>query len=386
MKTKHILFLLEYFWPQVGGVESLFLELTSELVRRGHKCTVLTTRISDTPLVQEHKGVLIYRVGRSEQTSRYSFTLLAVPNALKLARQADVIHTTTYNAAFAAWLASKVTGTPAIITVHEVLGAAWNALPDTNWLHATTFKVLEALTTSLPFDEHVAVSRATRNALRQTGVPDARLAMIYNGHDTSDWHALPDLLPELRSKLNPQQRPLVAYYGRPGVTKGVEVLIDAFPILQRRTPEARLLLILGGYPEKRRERLVRRAKELLGDSVTILDSVPRQQLASYLSICDCIAVPSLTEGFGFTTVEAASLGCTVVASDVGSIPEVISGRYLLVPPNDPYALGDALCTALAGGGVSVPIKKFDVKDMVDGYEALYARLAENKPTLSSSLA
>ncbi len=370
----HILFVLEYFWPQVGGVENLFLQLTRELVARGYQCTVLTSRLKNTPAHEIYEGINIHRVGR-EGASRYAFTLAVTPMARALAAKADLVHTTTYNAAPPAWLAAKLTRKPVLITVHEVLGAVWHALPDTNVFAALTFRALEQFCISLPFDHYVGVSRATRNALRHGGIPDKRLSTVYNGHDTSEWHVDPVLVEELRQRLNPNAAPLVGYYGRPGVTKGVEVLIESFPLLRQRLPEARLLLLLGDYPQTRRERLVARAQQLLGDAVTILPSAPRDELASYLALCDCIAVPSLTEGFGFTTVEASMLGhVVVVASDVGSIPEVISGRHVLVPPNQPAALADGLYKALRGEVTTTPPLSFSNAAMADGYEAVYKTL------------
>lgn len=383
MQPLRILFVLEYFWPQIGGVESLFYNLARELVERGHRCTVLTTRLQSTPAREEHMGISIYRIGNPERASRYAFTFAAIPSARALARSADILHTTTYNAAPPAWLVGRLTGKPTLITVHEVLGAAWRALPDTNWLHATALQTLERLAVALPFDHYVAVSRATRNALRQTGVPDHQLSFVYNGHDTLEWQSDPERRETLKRALNPHDVPLVGFYGRPGVTKGVEVLIEAFLDVRRRIPRAQLLLILGNYPSERRERLIRLAQERLADAVTILPSVPREQLADYLSLCDCIAVPSLTEGFGFTTIEAASLGRVVVASDVGSIPEVISGRYVLAAPNDARAFGEALCTALLTDVPSSLQRVFTTAAMADGYEATYARLQAARPAVIS---
>jgi D-inositol-3-phosphate glycosyltransferase len=381
MKPLHVLFVLEYFWPQVGGIENLFVHLARALVQRGHRCTVLTTRLEQTPAYETYEGIEIHRLG-SEHSNRYLFTLTATPAARALAKDADLIHTTTYNGALPAWLAAKLTKKPVLITVHELLGAVWHALPDTGVLPAFTFRLLERLCMALPFDHYVAVSRATRNALRQIGIHDKRLSTVYNGHDTSEWRVDPELLSTLRPKLNPGAAPLIGYYGRPGVTKGVEVLIEAFPLLLKRIPEARLLLLLGGYPQARRERLVTRAQQTLADAVTIVPSVPRGELPTYLSLCDCVAVPSLTEGFGFTTVEASSLGCVVVASDVGSIPEVISGRYLLVPPNNPSALGNALYQALRTEVSPSPSRSFSMQTMIDGYEALYRSLMTVKVSSS----
>ena len=59
-----------------------------------------------------------------------------------------------------------------------------------------------------------------------------------------------------------------------------------------------------------------------------------------------LACPSRDEGFGFPVLEAMSVGVPVVASAVGGVPEVAGDAALLVPPDDPAALADALRVAV----------------------------------------
>lgn len=368
-----ILLVLEFFWPQVGGVETLFLELAQGLVRRGHSVVVLTTRLTDTPRHEHKDGIEIHRVGRQSGSSRYAFTFSATPLACRLAAQAELVHTTTYNAALPAWLAARWSRRPVTITVHELIGATWHALPGTGWASAWLFRTLELASVRLPFDHYVGVSRSTRNALRQAGVRDRQLSVVYNGVSLQNWTADPALTERLRAELRPAGTPLVTYFGRPGVTKGVEVLIAAFGLLLHARPGARLLLILGQYPQERRAVLVALAAQTLGSAVQVMDSVPRKELPSYLAASDCVAVPSLTEGFGFTAVEAAMLGVPVVASDAGSLPEVLSGSFVLVPPNDPGGLASGLLRALDGDVEHSPRRSFSAEDMVHGYEQIYRR-------------
>lgn len=369
-----VLLVLEFFWPQVGGVETLFLDLAAGLAALGHQVTVLTTRLPGTPGAETHRGVQIRRLGHPDRPSRYAFSLLAAPLAVQLARQADVIHTTTYTAALPAWIAGRVTGRPVVITVHELIGATWHALPGVSWPAAVAYRLLELTCVRLPFARAVAVSRATRNALRQAGVPDDRLGLVYNGVNLHGWAAEPALVARVRAEYAPHGAPLVTFYGRPGVTKGVEVLISAFALLLRVRPEARLLLILGQYPHERRALLETLARRTLGGAVTVLDSVPRPSLPSYLVASDCVAVPSLTEGFGFSAAEAALLDVPVVASDAGSLPEVLSGRFLLVAPGDAPALAAGLLRALGGELPATPPRLFPAADMVSGYEHTYRRV------------
>jgi glycosyltransferase involved in cell wall biosynthesis len=62
--------------------------------------------------------------------------------------------------------------------------------------------------------------------------------------------------------------------------------------------------------------------------------------------------PSFDEGFGMTVLEAMSLGVPVVASDRGSLPEVLGGAGLLVDPDRPADIADAIARLLGEDGLA----------------------------------
>jgi 2-deoxystreptamine N-acetyl-D-glucosaminyltransferase/2-deoxystreptamine glucosyltransferase len=87
--------------------------------------------------------------------------------------------------------------------------------------------------------------------------------------------------------------------------------------------------------------------------------------------CDVLALPSLQEPFGRSIIEAMALGTTVLASDVGGIPEIIDHGVhgLLAPPGDDAALAEqlaklaadpALRARLAGAARARVERDFDV--------------------------
>jgi len=92
---KKILFILDHFPPFVGGAEILFDNLTRRLARDGYHVTILTTR--HDPSLPKHEilpdGRSIYRVC----SNRYFFIFGAIPMAVRLAKNADILHTTTYS-------------------------------------------------------------------------------------------------------------------------------------------------------------------------------------------------------------------------------------------------------------------------------------------------
>ncbi len=133
------------------------------------------------------------------------------------------------------------------------------------------------------------------------------------------------------------------YFGRPGVSKGVEDLVRAAGQVRRARPDSRLVLLLSREPRAGRRRVERLIGELgLADHVLLLDPVPREQLPGYLLAADCVVVPSFSEGFGCAALEARTLGCRVLATGGHAVEEILAGEVELVAAGDVVALAERL--------------------------------------------
>ncbi len=119
--------------------------------------------------------------------------------------------------------------------------------------------------------------------------------------------------------------------------KGLDVLCDAIGRLPA-TSKLRVALVGGGD-------LSVAADELSPpDRVTLRQAVPRSDVPGVLHASDLYIQPSRLEGLGISIIEAMAAGLPVIASRVGGIPEaVVHGLTgILVPPEDPQALADAI--------------------------------------------
>jgi glycosyltransferase involved in cell wall biosynthesis len=68
----------------------------------------------------------------------------------------------------------------------------------------------------------------------------------------------------------------------------------------------------------------------------------RASLVQLYNAADVLVSPSLFEGFGMTLLEAMACGTPVITSNVSSMPEVVGDSGLLVDPNSPQAIADAV--------------------------------------------
>jgi len=89
----------------------------------------------------------------------------------------------------------------------------------------------------------------------------------------------------------------------------------------------------------------------------VLGFVADEELPALLSAAEAFVFPSLYEGFGLPPLEAMACGTPVVASRAGSLPEVLGEAALLVPPDDPGALEDALARLLDDGALRATLRE-----------------------------
>lgn len=149
--------------------------------------------------------------------------------------------------------------------------------------------------------------------------------------DTHETQAAPNEAPALH----------VGYVGRLEAHKGVSVLINAVA-----QTAGVVLDIVGDGPERASlEELIRSTS--LRDRVSIHDFAPNDELPARYRQFDVVVIPSLEtpawiEQFGRVAVEAMASGAVVVASDSGSLPEVVADAGVLVPPGDVAALASVL--------------------------------------------
>ena len=115
--------------------------------------------------------------------------------------------------------------------------------------------------------------------------------------------------------------------------KNIGVVLDAFTRLARsgRPPK---LVIAGSTTPDATEWLARIAQPPLKDIVEYAGYVPDDRREGLFAGARMLLLPSLDEGFGLTALEAMSAGVPLVASNRGSLPEVVERGGLLIEPHD----------------------------------------------------
>jgi glycosyltransferase involved in cell wall biosynthesis len=174
---------------------------------------------------------------------------------------------------------------------------------------------------------------------------------------------------------------------------GPDVLIRSMVRVRRECPAARLIMV-GDLERQPYQRLV---DELgLNDVVSLQGPVAYESMAAFMQRLAVFCMPSVyeSETFGVAAVEAAACGIPVVASRVGGVQAaVIDGSTgILVAPNDPDALADALIALLkhperrysmGTAGRAFACDRYRWVASVDAMESVYARVVSSSPRRAS---
>ena len=236
---------------------------------------------------------------------------------------ADVVHSHTWYANYAGFLASMLHGVPHVVTAHsleplrpwkaEQLGGGY-AL--SSYVERTAYENAAAV---------VAVSDGMRRDILRSypALDPAKVRVIYNGIDVDAWQPRED--PELLSRwgIDPT-RPSVVFVGRITRQKGLPYFLRAAELLP---PEVQLILCAGApdTPEIMAEvqGLVQQLQRSREGVVWIEEFLPRPDLCAILTSATTFVCPSVYEPLGIVNLEAMACGAAVVGTATGGIPEVV---------------------------------------------------------------
>jgi len=155
--------------------------------------------------------------------------------------------------------------------------------------------------------------------------------------------------------------------------KGAQYFVDMARAVWAQSPGERFVMVGDGPGRARLEASA-------SGSVVFLGRYPNA--AECYAAMDVFVIPSLVEGGPYTLLEAMAIGCPVVSTSVGMVPEVIedgvTGR--VVPPGDATALAEAVrsmtadlprAREMAARGRDAVRARYSVDAMVERYVALY---------------
>jgi glycosyltransferase involved in cell wall biosynthesis len=264
------------------------------------------------------------------------------------ARRPDLVHTTLFESDVIGRPAARFAGVPVVSSlVNVAYGPEHFRNPHVRTTKLRAAQILDATTARMTTRLHALTNHVADVMTARLRYPRHRIDVVPRGRDperlglrTRERRAA------ARDRLGvDDDRELVLAAARQEHQKGLDVLLRSFATVRRTFPGARLMVAGrsgGATPEL--DRLVRD----LGLSETVRFLGVRSDVPELLCAADAFVLPSRWEGLGSILLEAMALEAPIVATALPPVREVLEHdeSALLVPVEDPVALGDALCTML----------------------------------------
>lgn len=252
---------------------------------------------------------------------------------LEAIREHDIhiVHSHDYKSDILAWAVSRFHRAATMSTVH---GWIWNN---------RRFRLYTRIAQSvLPrFDQVIAVSGETSNAVLRCGVAPERLVTIHNGIVVERYDPAAVPAGTIRAKYGiPATARVVGYVGRLSPEKGQRDLLQAAAAIAPSYPDVWFLFTGDGPDQGDLERIV--AESGLA-SRTVFTGHMKDVRPIYRDI-DLLALTSHTEGFPNVILEALCMGRPVLATDVGGVREIVDDGVtgVLLPMKQPARIEAAL--------------------------------------------
>ena len=316
-----ILYVSQYFPPEMGAPGARVSELSRHWVRAGHEVTVLTGfpnhptgvvppnyrgKLRRLVLREQYDGINVVRTWlwplpnrkTHERLLNYaSFCLSACVTGL-FVRRPDVVIATSPQllVGLSGWWLAKWKRVPFVFEVRDLWPESLNAVGvkgERSLLYQSLavvsnflYRACSRLVVVTPaFKEHIA----ERNRISRE-----RISIVLNGVETALFSPRPDTAPVL-AELGLQGRFVVSYIGTMGNAHGLETVLQAAAALREAHPEIAFLLV-GEGAEK--ERLGEMARSRALGNLTILDQQPRGKIPALVSASDvCLVLLKDTEIF-----------------------------------------------------------------------------------------
>ncbi len=300
------------FLPAATGVGTHIKLLAPELVRKGHRVSVITTRRKGEALEEQWEGVTIYRVFTVPAYGFYQ----ALPSGRTIRDILDKVRPDLIHHHYVGYMMMRV------CRIAESL-----KLPQISTYHFSS----EVLTQPLPMRPFASLIRrllvSYNNRFNLIIAPSQNLALqiAIEGVRTPVRFITNPVVFDSNAEAIPAERTsafTILYAGRLGQEKNIPYLINAFAVLLKTMPEA-VLWVAGRGPEG--PGLMSLCAQLgISEKIRFLGFLDHPTLARYYSGCDLFVLPSLVETQGLVAMEAMRFSRPIIVTKA-----IVSARELV---------------------------------------------------------
>jgi glycosyltransferase involved in cell wall biosynthesis len=366
-----ILYVSQYFPPEMGAPAARAVELSRHWAAAGHEVTVLTgfpnhptgqvppeyrDKFRRLVVREQIDGVNVVRTwllpfpnrkAHERMLNYSSFCVSAAATGLFVSRPDVVIASSPQLlVGLSGWWIARWKRVPFVFEVRDIWPESLAAVgmgDGNSLLHRSLGKIADFLYRSS--DRVVVVSPAFEEFLvKHRAVPRDKISVIENGVET-DLFA-PDAGTDRRRELGAEGKFVVSYIGTMGMAHGLETMIAAAVQLRDANPRI-IFLMLGEGAEK--QRMIELARERNLHNLRFLDQQPREKIPSYISASDaCLVLLKKTDLFKTVIptkmLEFMACGRPVILGVDGQARSILEEARagLVIEPENSEALVNAM--------------------------------------------
>nr|SVE86089.1 EOG090X0515 [Daphnia similis]SVE86718.1 EOG090X0515 [Daphnia similis]SVE87345.1 EOG090X0515 [Daphnia similis]SVE87971.1 EOG090X0515 [Daphnia similis] len=325
----------DFFYPNLGGVESHIFTLSQCLIKLGHKVLVITHSYGNRVGVRYMtNGLKVYylpvKTMHDQVVLPTLFASLSIFRNIFIRECVEIVHghSAFSTLAHEGILIARLLGLKAVFTDHSLNGFADVSAILTN-------KLLEITLSGI--NHCICVSHTGKeNTVLRAKVPANYVSVIPNATDTTLFK--PDVSRRDNDKIT------IVALSRLVYRKGIDLLASVIPIICKKYPKVHFLI--GGDGPKRIVLEQIREKEALHERVSLLGALDQSEVHETLLQGHIFLNTSLTEAYCIAIVEAAACGLQVVSTKVGGIPEVLPPNMIRMAQPNVNAIVSALDDAI----------------------------------------
>ncbi len=354
MSNFRILVLNHEYPPVGGGGGKITQNLCEGLAQQGYEIRVLTSHFKDLPL-REENDIVVYRlrahrkqIFRASFQDMFWFVLKSTIKGLSIIRRwkPDLIHAHfAVPAGAAAFLLSKLTGIPYILTIHG--GDVPDAAPEKT---AKWFRMIYPFSKSIwtSATRVIAVSEYVRElAEKKYDVP---IQVIGNGINLTQFAP---------NKIEQHSTPRILFVGRLSPEKNPLAVVHSLSTMTDLPWEC---IVLGdGIMMQDLKALIRTKK--MQERIQIKGWVEQFEVVKWMATSDILFMPSLMEGLPISGLQALACGLALVMSKTGGCVNLVKEERngYLVEPGDIIGYTNALLRLLSDPERLLKYRKYSLK-------------------------
>jgi glycosyltransferase involved in cell wall biosynthesis len=366
------------FLPSINGVVTSIVNLSRELVKKGHNVMIITSITKKKSKIDLGKNISIVRY-KTLGLIKYPDFQLTAPNPFILNKvrdfKTDVIH--SHMPSLLGWQAlvcSKIFNVPIVGTYQTFLPGFVDCFPILAKFKNSFVQDIIWGYTKMYYnacDKITTLSHAMKDELIKNNIKS--VDVVSDGVDLNNFYP----------RDTKKDGKTILQVGRISCEKNVDVTVRAFKILLKNIPDAKLI-IAGSGPD------LKKIKEMASDckNIKLLGAVDHEKLPKIYSKADLFVTASTIEVEGLVILEAMACGLPIVGVDALAIPTIVAHEkngFIAKPYNEEeiakymfLLLNKKELRQSFGKKSTEIVKKYSLEKTADKFEKIYKLLIDKR--------